>query len=215
MESGDSCPKSPPDFIQWLDKQLGETRKLGIKLDVFLITFADSWPSPWHRTIVYFDPIIARPTTMEAYRVNVIYVDPPVMTVITAGVGAMKQLKKTLTVHLSTTATPTLAQHANLAPELVDWRPFLIPSFVASKRLLIDFSPSDLVEVVGAFAQVALRAGGLRSRHTSRSFGDCAEFKRRTLVISYPPNNDTDDETLVAYHCGSDQPARVPGHGRL
>ena len=110
----------------------------------------------------------------------------------------MKQLKKTLIVHLSTTATPTLAQHSNLPPEYVDWRPFLIPVFASSKRLLIDFSPSDLVEVVGAFAQVALRTGGLRARHTSRSFGDCAEFKRRTLVITYPPGKDTDDESLWA-----------------
>jgi hypothetical protein len=108
------------------------------------------------------------------------------MTVITAGMGAMKQLKKTLIIHLSTTHLPTLAAYQNEGPGFLDCRPNIAPAFVSSNGLLVDFSAPDLVEVAGAFAQVTLRTKGIRSKHTSRCFVDCRDFKRRTLVITCP-----------------------------
>ena len=198
--------KTPPTLQKWLDDQLAKIRAAELNLTLYFVILADSWPAPWHRAKVYFEPHLVRSNSLPAYRVQTHYIDPAVMTVITAGMGAMKQLKKTLVVQLSTGRLPTLASHEQRPVEFLDWRPLIVPTFRSSKRLLIDFAPSDLVEVVGAFAQVALKTRGVRSQHTARSFGDSPGMKRRTLVISYGVDFDTENDAL--WQCVADTIAR-------
>jgi len=189
--------KTTPDFQRWLDGEMAHIRSLGVDIDLYLLLLADAWPAPWHRVRIFFDPPLLRSSSLPAYRVRAHYVDPPVMMVITAGVGALKQLKKVAVLHLSTGRRPTLAAHASQQDNLyVDWRANLLPSFVSSKRLIIEFSPHDLVEVMGAVGQLALRTGGRRAQSTTRSFGDSPAFKRRTLVVSYPPALEEDTELV-------------------
>ena len=175
--------KSPSTFQGWLEGQLAKIKAQGVVLTLNIIILADSWPAPWHRSRAYFEPHLVRANSLPAFRVQTRYIDPAVMTVITAGMGAMKQLKKTLVIQLSTGSSGL-----GLAQSLVDFldcRALIVPAFRSSRRLLIDFDPSDIVTVIGAFAHVATKTGGIRAQHTARSFGDSPGLRRRTLVISY------------------------------
>jgi hypothetical protein len=188
--------KVPYDLGKWLDAELSLIRALGFRLELFLLMTADAWPAPWDRVTTYFEPPMLRSNILPAFRVRLLFVDPPVMSVITAGMGAMKQLKKMVILELCTGVKPMLAAAAGMGNEYLDWRPVNVPAFTASKRFLIDFTPGDLVSVVSAFSTLAVKTGGRRALQTSRSFGDSPQLKRRTLVISYSHDYDECSDTL-------------------
>lgn len=174
----------PSGFLDWL--RLRDTR-----IVIHLILLADAFPAQWPNTLKYWDSQ-ARGSKTETCRIKQTFLDPCVMAVVGAGLGPVKILKKAMVV--------SLAAHLEPAPglqEFLRWRQDLIPSFLSSARLYIDFPRNDAVQVQAVAEELAHRYDARYSGYTFRSFGDSPSLKRRALFLGFPSMSAMDDATLI------------------
>ena len=137
---------------------------------------------------------------MGHFRQPSLFFDPPMMTVITAGLGNMRNLKRMACARFTTSYSP-LALSSLQQPdrEVHRWIVDNIPSFTSSVKLYIDFPTPDFLHVAAAFQQVALRFNGHLQSTPTRSLGDSGKCKRRTLTVTFLPGFDTTENNALFF----------------
>ena len=86
-----------------------------------------------------------------------IFVDPPMMTVITAGLGHMKTLKRLAVARFTTTYQPlALSGSSTLSHFYKSWIEDVIPEFTSSVKLFVDFPAPDLIHAVAGLPCVKI-----------------------------------------------------------
>ena len=90
--------RAPREQTQWLQQQLTILRSLKIELELSILLIADAWPARWDRVKLYFDHPLMDEKNLPAYRIGHTWLEPPAMTYLSAGMGAIRILKKIVVV---------------------------------------------------------------------------------------------------------------------
>ena len=142
----------------------------------------------------FFNHGLITPRNMGHYRLPTLFIDPPMLCVITAGLGHMQTLKRVAVARFTTSYQPLSLSAADTAAHVnLRWTPDILPDFLSSVKLYIDFPAPDLLHATAGFQQVAVKFGGHMPSFATRSLGDSGRCKRRTLTITFPPGFNTED----------------------
>ena len=189
--------KVPGRWHEWLRDQLSDLRHQGIKLQLYVALFADAWPADWEvmKSYAYFP--LTEPRNFQGYYMAKEYMEPPFLSVITAGSSSLRVMKK-IQIITFTTTDAALGVNPDMLVQIptIRWEDDVLPAFKASKKLYLDFQAADTIHVSALANQVAKKFGGCVCRDTGRSFGDSGKCRRRTLVICFPPSFDTTEPAL-------------------
>ena len=88
-----------------------------------LIVVADVFPATWPSIKAYWGSQASDPNNFRSFRTGVTFINQPVMTVITAGTGNLRLLKKYLVATFTTDALNAIAAEGTMGDlETCDWR---------------------------------------------------------------------------------------------
>jgi hypothetical protein len=88
--------KIPHPFTKWLEHQLGDLRAKGVFLDLTIVMFADAYPTSWVNVMKFWSHSLTDIRNLRPFRTPNTYLEPPMITVFTAGMGPMRGLKRPL-----------------------------------------------------------------------------------------------------------------------
>ena len=184
-----SFTRTPFSFLDWLVRQL-ELLRGHLQLTIHIVVLCDAFPTQWDNVLKFWDAPAKGPKT-EVVRVQQVLIEPCVMTVLIAGFGPIRMLKKPMLV--------TISSHGEPKPtytRTMKWRQQLIPAFATTFRLYIDFLADDVLMQRVVAQHLADKYGGERSGHVFRSFGASGNIKRKAVYISFDSASMQDDEKM-------------------
>ena len=186
---GIALQKAPHTLWKWLDWQMAILRSKNIKLELYLLLFVDAFPCLASKVPKFFNHGLFQHRNMGHFRLPSIFVDPPMMTVITAGLGHMKTLKRVAVARFTTAYQPLAPSGSSTLSHFYKrWIDDVIPEFTSSVKLFVDFPAPDLIHAVAGFQQVAVKFGAHMESSATRSLGDSGRAKRCTLTLSFDPH---------------------------
>ena len=186
--------KFPRDFLDWLQRQLGRLRNEGYLLHIFFCGFVDALPAPWERLTMYVDSPFISGNRYQPYRLNIDLLEPAMMTVITAGSGQLRLLKKVWCAGFSTCdRVGVLAEEPVRASRSIRWKRSRLDPFTSSIKLYLDFAKGEELQVNVFTNLLGAKFGGITPPYQSRSFGDSPALKRKLQLVTFPPSFDIEN----------------------
>ena len=157
-----------------------------------VLVLADAFPAPWASARKYWHDRLIDPRNLRDFRMGNYYLKPPSMTVITAGSGQLRVLKKIAVAHFSTSLDPLQSDFDFEATTELDWRPHDFLPFLALPKLIFDFHVDDQRMGEHVANMVASNFEGVLLPQVVRSMGDVREHRRRQKALVFDEVFDED-----------------------